>query len=314
MTIIGLILAAFILASTWWLFRTRSRPTQTGVALLIIGLLVASSWLPAVRDSHVLLRGLHTLACFAVLTPKLLDACLSPSTWRGHRFRDWLAYLLNPFVLVYRAHLDDPGAPVGDSIRRVAGGLLRMSAGAAILFLAFRHDFTGGSFWVEHAVKTLAVYLLFFDGQFVTATGLMRIITGRSMQFSRSPIVAHSPANFWRRYNRDAGRFLFMDLLVPLVGKRALLKGTAIVFIASGVLHEYLSLVMSGRLLGYQMAFFGIQGAATMLTLAWRPRGVLRLLGVICTLTFNLITSALFFASVDLFVNWYDADNPLAWS
>ena len=186
-------------------------------------------------------------------------------------------------------------------------------AGAAILFVAFRHDFSGGSFWVEHAVKTLAVYLLFFDGQFVAATGLMRILTGRSLEFSKNPILAHSPANFWRRYNRDAGRFLYMDVLVPLVGKRALLRGTAIVFIANGALHEYISWVMSGRLLGYLIVFFGVQGAATMLTLAWRPRGSSRVLGVVGTLAFNLLTSALFFASVNLFVDWYDTDNPVAW-
>ena len=313
MIIIALILVALSLASGSWLFWTRGRRMRTGVALLIIGFLLASPWLPAARDSHVMLRALLTLACCAVLAPKLLDVSVSPSTWRGHRFRDWLEYLLNPFVLVYRAHLLDPGAPVGDSVRRAAGGVLRMSAGAAILFVAFRHDFSGGSFWVEHTVKTLAVYLLFFDGQFVAATGLMRILTGRSLEFSKNPILAHSPANFWRRYNRDAGRFLYMDVLVPLVGKRALLRGTAIVFIANGALHEYISWVMSGRLLGYLMVFFGVQGAATMLTLAWRPRGGLRVLGVVGTLAFNLLTSALFFASVNLIVDWYDTDNPVAW-
>lgn len=311
---IALILGALSLAACWWLFRTSNRGTRTGVVLLIVGFLLTSPWLPAARDSHVILRALQTLACCAVLTPKLVDASVSAATWHGHRFRDWLWYLLNPFVLVYRAHLHDPGAPTGDSVRRVAGGILRMTAGAAILFFAFRHDFSAGSFWVEHTVKTLAIYLLFFDGQFVAATGLMRILAGKSLEFSKNPVLAHSPADFWRRYNRDAGRFLSMDVLVPVVGRRALAKGAAIVFIANGALHEYLSWVMSGRLLGYQMAFFGVQGAATMLTLAWRPRGGFRVLGVIGTLAFNLITSALFFASVDLLVDWYDADNPLAWS
>lgn len=314
MTIMALILVAFTVASSWWLFRARRRRTRTGGLLLIIGFLLASPWVPAARDSHVMLRAMHTLACCAWLTPKLLDACVSPATWRGRRFREWLGFLLNPCVLVERARRHDPGAPVGDSVRRALIGVLRMSAGAAILFVAFRHDFSGASFWVEHAVKTLAVYLLVFDGQFVVATGLMRMLTGRSLEFSKNPILAHSPADFWRRYNREAGRFLSMDVLVPLVGTRALLPGTAIVFIASGALHEYLAWAISGRLLGYQMAFFGLQGAATMLTLAWRPRGGVRVLGVVGTLAFNLLTSALFFASVDLFVDWYDADNPLAWS
>ena len=81
---------------------------------------------------------------------------------------------------------------------------------------------------------------------------------------------------------------------------------------SNGALHEYISWVMSGRLLGYLIVFFGVQGAATMLTLAWRPRGGLRVLGVVGTLAFNLFTSALFFASVNLFVDWYDTDTPVA--
>jgi hypothetical protein len=313
MTHVALILIAFVLASSCWWLQGFNRRMRVYGALLIIAFLATSPWFSGVHNSNVVLHALQTLVCCAVFIPKLVDASVSPSTWRRRRFRQWLGYLVNPFVLVYRAHLQDPGAPVGNSIRQVAGGLLRILTGSMILLFAFRHDFSSGSFWVEHTIKTVAVYLIFFDGQFVAATGLMRIFTGRSLEFSRNPILASSPADFWRRYNRDAGRFLYMDIFVPLVGKRALLRGTAIVFLANGVLHEYLSWVLTGQLLGYQIVFFAVQGLATLLTLSWRPRGWLRLLGIAGTLTFNLITSSLFFASVDLLVDWYDTQNPLAW-
>lgn len=40
---------------------------------------------------------------------------------------------------------------------------------------------------------------------------------------------------------------------------------------------------------------------------------IMFLIGIVGTLALNLVTSVLFFASADLFINWYEGDNPLAW-
>ena len=75
--------------------------------------------------------------------------------------------------------------------------------------------------------------------------------------------------------------------------------------------HEYAFDMGVGRVQGYQLAFFMLQGLAVAATLRWKPRGPVRTLAIIATLAFNLATSMLFFASIDSMVPLYDrARNP----
>ena len=79
------------------------------------------------------------------------------------------------------------------------------------------------------------------------------------------------------------------------------------VFVFSGLLHEYLFAAALGRVQGFQLAFFLLQGAAVALTLRVKPD---RTIGVGFTFTFNALTSILFFASVHGVVPFYEDGIP----
>lgn len=77
------------------------------------------------------------------------------------------------------------------------------------------------------------------------------------------------------------------------------MRGILVVFLVNGLLHEYLATVILGRVQGYQLAFFSIQGIAVALTFRSRPRGLVRVGTCFATLLLDVVTTTLFFASVD---------------
>lgn len=77
-------------------------------------------------------------------------------------------------------------------------------------------------------------------------------------------------------------------------------------FLVSGLGHEYIFSVSSGRLQGYQTAFFLIHGFAVVATLRARPKGRWRLPWRIGTFGFLLVTTVLFGLSVNEIVPVYD--------
>ncbi len=302
MNVYWLMLIALSLAAAWWL--VRERPVGARRALLIFwcAVLYVLPWLE--DGAQVWQRAILTLACCALLAPKLLDTHLAPQPWRNRPVAEWLRYLASPLVLCYRRHLSDPRRTKTDCTRSVLHGAIEMTLGAMLLAWAFRFDWTHWGFLAEHFVKLVACYLLLFDGAFVLGSGLLGLLSGAHMDFSRHPILARTPADFWRRYNREAGRFLYEDVFRYVSGGRPL-PGILLLFLFNGLLHEYLALVMSGRLTGFQMAYFGIQGFAVAATWRRRPRGWSAALAVALTASFNVATSVLFFMSVNLFLPWY---------
>jgi len=262
--------------------------------------LVALPWLAAACP--VVERAIVTLVCCAVVPPKLLDAHLAPEVWREQPLLRWILYLVNPFVLCYRRHLRDRGRPGRLSAASLVRGVFEVSVGALLMGWAYRIDWTGQPFAVEHLLKLVAVYLLVFDGGFVLANGILGVLGGRYMDFSRHPVLASTPADFWRRYNRDAGRFLYENVYLRLQGGRPKLA-LFLVFGINGVLHEYLALAVFHRLTGLQVAFFTIQGLAVVATAGLRPRGRMRWAWVFATVAFNIVTSVLFLTSVGFYAH-----------
>jgi hypothetical protein len=63
--------------------------------------------------------------------------------------------------------------------------------------------------------------------------------------------------------------------------------------------------MMCGRVLGYQLAFFSLQGIGATLTARWRPTGIQALVSRSATVLFMLACSGLFLASVDAVVPWF---------
>ncbi len=275
----------------------------------LLPLVIIASWailytLPWFAGDNIVLRGATTLACCAILAPKLLDAWISPDTWSASPFRDWMRYLLNPFVLCYRRHLSEKPGSAEHHRALLIRGFLEVFIGVMLLSWAFSVDWTNSPFWLEHVTKLVGAYLAFFDGGFVLANGLLGLTGVTYMEFSRHPVLARTPADFWRRYNRDAGRFLLEDVYAQLGRLQRDLR-ICLVFLLNGLLHEYLVLVMTGHVAKVLLAFFLLQAVAVTLTWRMRPSGRTSVLGVILTMAFNVTSAVLFFVAIDGIFPWY---------
>ena len=98
------------------------------------------------------------------------------------------------------------------------------------------------------------------------------------------PYLARTPADFRRRYNRNMQQFFLEDVLKPLGDRLGRSGKIMIVFSLSAMLHEYVFGIATGRVQGYQTAFF---------------------LWAIGTSLFVLLSSTLFFASMQGVVPFY---------
>lgn len=299
---VGGVLAAVVLALLAWPARRLPGPWRTPALLGLVGCVFA---LPVVcRPESVLCRGLVATQC-PVLGVKVYHLAVESAWWRERRWRAWAAYLAHPFQLVPRLHAGLPAPDRAAGRRLLARGAAEVLLGAGLLWWAFGVEWGPGTFWMEHAVKALGVYLAVIDGLFVLAAGVLRSAGMRTLDLSRHPIAAVTPADYWRRHNCEAGRFFREDVYRVLGGARRPVLGAAGAFLVSGLLHEYMASVMVGRVQGYQSAFFVVQGAAAIATWRVRPRGVARWGWRAGTILFMLVTGVLFFESADGFMRWY---------
>ncbi len=173
----------------------------------------------------------------------------------------------------------------------------------------FRMDWPGRSFTLEHALKvSLVVSAVVVVGN-ATAT-VYRLLGGLAIDPMRNPLLAPTPADFWRRWNRPAQQFLDEYVFKPAGGSHRAARATLITFGISGVLHEYVFGIASGRVQGSQLVFFVLQGFASVATMRIRPRGPSTLLWIAGTWALNLVSSILFFRSVDQLVPFYSIAVP----
>lgn len=224
-------------------------------------------------------------------------------------WRVYAASIPNPFAIVLRRVLSErkPSAK-SDAI----AALLNLIAGAAaieLLIQIFRIDWHRHSFVAEHCCKTIGLFLVV---QFLL-NGLAaesRLLGIPSTDFAGPFVLARTPAEFWRFYNRPIGQWLTEYVFNPLGVARHPVRATLLTFAFSGVMHEYLFDLAAGRFLGTQMAFFLIQGLAAALTLRLRPCGCAAIPAVLLTFAFNLLTARLFLASMNAVLPFYVIRTP----
>lgn len=229
---------------------------------------------------------------------------MSPETWNALSFYEWLRYLLNPFILCYRRHLlDKPRTPEHNRALFIRG-VLEVLVGSTLLYWAFSVDWTNSSFWSEHITKLVGAYLTFFDGGFVLMNGLFGLTGGVYMEFSHHPVLARTPADFWRRYNRDAGRFLHEDVYTRILRLPRPAR-IGLVFLLNGALHEYLVLIITRQIVGVLFMFFSLQAIGVILTWRLRPSGYIAVISVILTIAFNVTSTVLFFMAINEIIPWY---------
>jgi hypothetical protein len=275
-------------------------------ALLLTLILLSPLW---IAPDHPFLRFLAAVNA-AWTAAKMFDVFHDLHRGAVVSYREFLAFLLNPFSLVRRRLPTEPRPPVTENFHRILLGSVGAAVGVSVLYELFRWDWSGGPFLLEHSVKVLVFFLTFFAG-LEAATALWRLLFGPARAMMDRPYLARTPAEFWRRYNRVVQQFFWEDFY-RLSGRRASLRTVLLVFFLSAAMHEYAFTIALGRVQGYQSAFFLLHGLATIATVRLKLRGGLALLGMALTFFFNLLTSVLFFASIQSVVPFYQHGLP-AW-
>ncbi len=253
-------------------------------------------------------RAYVTLFAITVMV-KLYDLAHEATNGRQPSLLRFLAGLSNGFWLV-TSH-----RPIESKLTRRANFLLLLGRapmfGLSLIasFLVFHIDWSAYSFLLEHTCKALVVYGLVIFGGNTLAAG-WRLIGLTGMDPFHHPAVARTPAAVWRRWNRPAAAVIHEYVFRRAGGHRFPARATLAAFFFSAVVHEYLFAIVLGRALGFQFAFFMINGCAAVATLGIRPTGWRAILWIALTFTFALMTSVLFFASVNHVLPFYSRPLP----
>lgn len=288
--------AAHGLAAAMWV--SLRLPRRPRFALLtLVG--TACFFSPLLLPTDPLGPLIVTAVTCPVMALKLIDLHVAADWWRGRSPWLWIKYLPLPFVLVLRKHLDERPRPRAQSARLLVRGLLEVAFGLWLLDRADVWAFTGAMAWLDHTLRALAFYAIAFDGGFVVVCATLRLLGIHVMDFCRHPIKSSTPADFWRRYNRIGGRFLYENVFLPSGGRTAPLRGTILVFATNGIMHEALSYLFVREVLGYQLAFFALHTVAVVATFRIRPRGPWLWVGRFLTFWFVIATGAFFLANLD---------------
>jgi hypothetical protein len=270
------------------------------VAILLLPLMV-----PVEYPIH---RAAVILVC-VFTAMKLYDAYRAAQLARPPSWPAYLAFVFHPFTLAQRKLTDEVQPP----FRRNLGCLGRGIAISVVSLVAcqriWRIDFTGVPFSVEHVVKTVTFMALIY-GVTDVATAAWRLPGWRARSHLDNFFLARTPADFWRRYSRVIGQFLYEDVFKQVGGRRAPVRATLIVFAISGLIHEYAFGIVTERPQGYQMAFFMEQGLAAAVTQRLKPRGARAVRWTVGTVAFNVTAAVLFFASINQIWPYWSAGAP----
>ncbi len=284
---------AFVLTTAFYPALQMGPRLRLGVIVLLGIAIVATPLLIPVDAAPARFVVACLAPCFVL---KMVDLHIGALHGRRPDLRTFLAFLGNPLQLVERRTGTEPQPSRAQNAR----DYLLSLCGMLLAFGAFRWagviDWSQRAFLWEHIARagTFFVFVLFL---FRNMTAVLRAVGVYSVDPVRHPLRARTPAEFWRHYNRWMGQFLQEDVFKPLNGRRYPRRATMMVFAVSGLLHEYVFLIATGRVQGYQMLFFLIQGAAVTLTLRAKPVGATGMAWTGATLVFNLLSAMLFFAS-----------------
>ena len=278
-------------------------------AIVLLTLRAGYAGLPfLIPPELVLLRPLAALA-LCIFFLRLYDAHVgailcAPKPALG----PFMASMFNPFYLVSRRKPAEPGVSGKENFNRLMMGLFQVALSLSLLNGLFFIEWSRQSFAVEHVVKSVG-FFIGAVGMFQVAASVARLFGVIAREPCMSPYTTVTPALFWRRYNRVVGQFMQEDIFRRLRHKPAF--ATMIAFTVSGLIHEYVVSIGADRILGYQMAFFLIQGTAVVATQKAKPLGWRRFPWWFATLSFNIVTSLLFLGSIDYFIPFYV--NQLPW-
>jgi hypothetical protein len=278
-------------------------PSRIRTPLLALDIAALACAPLLVRPEHPALRFIAALFSVAWCV-KLADLHIGAKRGSSPTFVDFVLFLFNPCSIVFRKQNESPAPSAGELGRRMLVNTLKALVAGAAAYGVFQIDWRAWPFFLEHSVKAVAFFVCLIPLSAVVGA-LGRLCGARGLDFMQAPLLATTPAKFWLRYNRPTQQFFYEDIFLPFGGLRKPLRGLAIVFILSALVHEILFVVILGKIQGYQTVFFLLQGAAVALTWRLRPRGFSAVVALALTWLFNLSSSMLFFASVNCMVAFY---------
>lgn len=282
-----------------WLAR-RARAAALGVAL---GAVLLSPLLVPPRARPLRLAAMLVAVTVGV---SLYDHYRNADAGFRPGRRRFIESLTNPFALALRRVLSEPIPPRRrDAVQAIVCSLLGMAA-VGLLVGAFLIDWRRHLFVTEHCAKAISLFLMiqFLPNGLAAAARLMGI---PATDFAGPFFLARTPAEFWRMYNRPVNQFFHEYVFKPAGGRAHPLTAALMVFVVSGIIHEYVLDVPAGRILGSQMLFFLIQGLAVIATMRLRPRGWRAAPMILLTFAFNLATVRLFLAGLNAVLPFYVA-------
>lgn len=305
LTVVGFV-APYLLAFVAFPLVVKPGAPRWPAPFAICLLIVLSPWL--VPASQPFLRFLASLSA-VIAAVKVVDGWLDARLRMAPTGREYAAFLANPFVHVRRCLPLERRPAARADLSSLAWGSLGCACGIALLTKLQALDWHGLPFLVEHVSKVLALMLAITSG-LAAAAALWRLSGGAARDYMDKPFTARTPADFWRRYNRNMHQFLWHDVFKTAGGRRAPLRTTLLVFALSAFMHELVFVAAVGRVQGYQSAFFSLQGLAALATARVRVAGWATVPWVAATLTFNLLSAVLFFASIHAVIPFYSRGLP----
>ena len=242
-------------------------PWDRLVLAVVIAFVSALAFYPAIRLGHQR-RTFVWLGCSAIvgLSPCLIPLDATPLRFFASLFAinllvklydvhqqarfglhlslsSYLAYLPNGFWLVLSRK---PNRPAMSHDLRCLGLRAPAALLSAIVCLMLFQVNWPVSFALEHVVKVFVVVSVVVLTTNALASGY-RLLGGAAIDFMSNPLMACTPADFWRRWNVPAQQFLNEYAFKPAGGLRKPFRATLITFAISGIVHEYVFSIASGR-------------------------------------------------------------------
>jgi len=279
--------------------------------LLFLALSTAALLTPTIIPAgEPLVRFLVALNAVFLLV-KLYDVLAD--TNQGQRLgpRTFATFLMSP-VLCRQA----PDIKTFHSRRRcllqLVTAFVGLSMATATLVGLFLVNWRPSPWLLEHGVKvvTLILVTVNFCGLLVA---VWQLCGGASGDIMRQPMLARTPADFWRRFNVPMQRFFNERIFKPMGGRQKPICASLVVFVISGIIHEYVFGIALCRVQGWQMAFFILQWCAVVMTIRIKPQAGRVVPWMMATLIFNILSGVLFFASVNGLVPFYSQPLPTWW-
>jgi len=278
----------------------KSRPRPWAATLLLLISLFAPF---AIAVGHPTIRLIAALFASAILI-KFYDLTRNAMAGNVPSLATYFWFIENPFWHVLRRRPMEHYRDFVANLRLIAIRFAVLALTSFAAYAVFTYDWRRQPFLFEHVTKVLVVYAVLTP----LVNGIAaywRLMGQPAMDTMRHPLLAITPADFWRRWNRPTQIWFHEHCFLPSGGWRAPIRATLVCFAVSGLAHELVFGIAIGRVPFVQMCFFMLQGVAVILTLRVRPRGWQKIAGFVLTVAFNLATSLLFFRSVALATPFY---------